>query len=599
MYYTEVKQKTVDEVLPLPKKEDDIVANQKYSVNSGVVVFLGPKTKNPTVVTSFLSDAEVKSNPNVLKSSFSPLKVSEVVLPPDSGSAKYSGVTFSTIFKGKVFKVMPGKINESGEKVATGKPSGEQWESLIVYNYYKMFKKGDKSEEYKNAAKVGVLYKKTQYEKVAKEIVKSVFNKPDLSLQKLPSEEPTTVRWENYFKQYGDSKPNKTPKTDILVNNKVGYSLKVAETGSQLMSGYKSESLATLQCAIDEAIKSGKIKKSNVSKDTVEVITKALSDPESGYGSYKTIGAVAAKLKKFKSEVSLNLKKYDENLLNVSKNLRNDQASEFLKVINDNKKKVKEYLKDEFEGVVNVLEQKELHAEATTVLNKLVENSDVKLQFIYEAATGTVKFGENSRARALNILEFDSTSGTAKVHKVSSPESMTDYLPLVKFNIGFKTAGVPKSSLRAVLSASDGLESFEEGYSYGFVTQQLKKVYYESYNSTKVSFIEREIEKLVDNHYKTVLLESWAGDLWGETKSYVKRFLSNVEGFFSSLLEKVTNLIVLVYDKYLSRYVKYFKKKVEEALNSRENVLTQLQSVFGVTLDKQSTKIYAPEFLFK
>lgn len=632
MNYYEAKEKKELVDFKSVKKLADLQKGVQYYIGSEKNNFIveGPETKKPKIITgSFLKQEDVKSTNGKALQDFFGRKV-PVLLPYGSvGTAKTSssGKYYGVELFGKEFLVYPNRISESGDKVAFGKPSGEQWESLIIYNYYLLKnKKALSNSELSKVVTIGRMYSKTQYAKVAKKIVESVFNKEGQSLIKLASDQPVTKEWENYFKKVGESNPNKTPKTDILLNNSEGYSLKISETGSQLMSGFRSESLATLQCALDKAVVSKKLK----SSELIKAIEKALLDPEVGYSPFKTVGAMATKLAKIKKELTDELKNYAEEKVALSaKKMTSVQAKNWLSIINKYKTKINELIVenkltlDEYKAMRRVLQQKTFHKEGTSALNELLQNKEVKLQFIYEAATGTTKFGKNSTARATKILEFNSEDGSAAVHPVDKPSDMEEYLPTVQFTIGFKTSGSPKSSLRALLQAATvedpEFETEEEGKklekafqversSYNFINSAVQKVYYEELQYTgkrnQSDALQRELLQTVNSAFSEVYTEGLLQDALEFGKAFlrdplsvIKSVLNKVDELIVSLVKKSVDFFKGVWERYVKNFLKLASDHVTSLFEKGEALLVSLAEFFELEIDKTETKFKLPRFL--
>jgi len=256
---------------------------------------------------------------------------------------------------------------------------------------------------------------KDNAEKIAKAIKAKTKGK---KLTHIGSAQGKTVNW-------WEGSP--TPKTDVLTDNGVHISLKTTNTGSQLTSGGSGEARSIFKAALKH------------SHDAeAEKLAKMV------LGSMKTFLIPAAKrgkvtINQFTTKVKAGKKQGNKEL--------NDMAKEFL-------------------------EADKMRKEVTKMTNKYFEkNAEFRKWFVYEAATGAVKFspeGRNGPSIANWVVKFNSDNGDVALveplSKGGKPTKMIDSLASkVRFRVSWKTPhGTGPSTylaLRADILESHGIES--------------------------------------------------------------------------------------------------------------------------------------------
>lgn len=198
------------------------------------------------------------------------------------------------------------------------------------------------------------------------------------SLRKLATNEAVVQQSWNKYGEYGDKRPDRTPKTDIISDN-YRISLKKAG-GSQLMSGLQHEAMATLIAVASQLKSSNKIK---------VLINKMFAQPWASRVDSKN-----------KEEI----------------------------------KKIQEFNRD-----------------LTAQLQTLFNNKTFRKAVFTEAATGRLKFGENSRACADHVLIWDDVNaGKCEFFKID------DYVNHVEKNastlINIKSANDKASTALRIIT---------------------------------------------------------------------------------------------------------------------------------------------------
>ena len=88
----------------------------------------------------------------------------------------------------------------------------------------------------------------------------------------------------------------------------------------------------------------------------------------------------------------------------------------------------------------------------TSEMNRLfLSDSKFKDLFVFEAATGSVKFGDSSESRADTMVEIDTDSGKiTSQYKMNSPSDISSLASQYKFYLSFKTSGNSTPSMELV-----------------------------------------------------------------------------------------------------------------------------------------------------
>ncbi len=312
-------------------------------------------------------------------------------------------------------------ISKDGNGFSTGKgskePTGAEWEVIICCAYNMMSKSVDKVDaialagtKNKGGDDVPMVWKDKYDDYLEKglEIVEMSFPNPKGVMQHFGSGvSPLTKGWEQYFKD-ATKKPahssTKTPKTDMYIGN-MHISLK-KQGGSQLMSGGKGETLATLGFAFDK-FKGSKSFNTDIEKAWVSLTSDITEHFYSKAQSLPT-GMTTTKLSKGSSQLS-----------------------------------------KEIQGKMKGNEK------LTSALRSMFNNTDIKREVVQEAMTGQSKFAD-SLPRATHMMKFND-GGLGKIQKIDKT-LVNHYTSQTSFNISFKSSGVGGNTRIAM----KGL--FKEGY---------------------------------------------------------------------------------------------------------------------------------------
>lgn len=299
-------------------------------------------------------------------------------------------------------------------------PSGEDWEAMIAVGLEFLQNKDPKKtlpNEWERIEKYWDGDYKAQAEKLAKEF-KSAGYSPMRQTGSGKGSSPVSSTWAELYKKHaGGGKMNKTPKTDVYGGNK-RISLKKAG-GSQGMSSKSQETFATFEAAM---LLYGEQYPSAVNEILDSLKNDALDFQKSGYKGY--IGELEKEIEDAKDdpEKMAKLQPYKENMEEIRKN-----------------------------------------GEALTLkVNKIFQDDpNFKNLFIFEASTGSVKFGDDSVSRAERIVEFDPKKGLiTQDWNVTTPKDVQSISGKFKFYFAFKSSNrksSPYMSLRSGIK-SEGVE---------------------------------------------------------------------------------------------------------------------------------------------
>lgn len=291
------------------------------------------------------------------------------------------------------------------------KPRGAEFENIICAAY-NMKSLNQSKEQSIRSAETDWKPFYDDWMEVGDNIVKNSFPNPKGTMKHFGSgKAELNPKWNSYFikttgKPAGGS--TKTPKTDMYIGNE-RISLK-KYGGSQLMSGGKAETLATLAAAYDN---------------------------------------LPARTKSSALDTAWN---------DLSSRIEKDFVSFKLpsgKQINDFKAAIKDGADDELTNWVKDALQRQ--TEMTAALQDLLSTPEVNREVVREAMTGNQKFKEPLPA-ATHILKFDEAG---KSNYVKIDNKYVDYVASqTSFNISFKTAGTGKGAW----TATKGI--FKEAYEY-------------------------------------------------------------------------------------------------------------------------------------
>jgi len=317
-----------------------------------------------------------------------------------------SGTKYDTIFignDGKNYKWS--QINKIPYSIGKGKLDAADWEQVISVAY-NMLSHGITEEAAVKKAKPAKWEEKhINHLEVGKDVVKNSYSKTSGTMVHFGSASSSlTSKWDQYFiSATGKSAPmpTKTPKTDMYKGSD-HISLKKAG-GSQLMSGGKAETLATIAFAYDQLSNS---EKSKAFDKSFKLLAKDVTEKFTVISADKTITAIKADIAK-------------------------GDKSDLSKLVTD-------------QLIKNTVMQ--------NTLRDLIENTKFKKMIIQEATTGNNKFSDKL-SKATQVLIFD-IAGNSKLYNIDS-SLISTYAKKTNFQINFKSSGRSKSvSMRVGLNAS-------------------------------------------------------------------------------------------------------------------------------------------------
>ena len=299
-------------------------------------------------------------------------------------------------------------------------PSGEDWEAMIAVGLEFLQNKDPKKtlpNEWERIEKYWDGDYKAQAEKLAKEFKRSGYSPMRQTGSGKGSSGVSPVWAELYKKHGGGGRMNKTPKTDVYGGNK-RISLKKAG-GSQGMSSKSQETFATFEAAM---LLYGEQYPSAVNEILDSLKNDTMDFEKSGFKGY--IKDIKKQIKDAEGdpEKMAKVEPYKENMEEIRKN-----------------------------------------GEALTLkVNKIFQDDpNFKNLFIFEASTGSVKFGDESVSRAERIVEFDPKKGKiTQDWNVTTPKDVQSISGKFKFYFAFKSSNrksSPYMSLRSGIK-SEGVE---------------------------------------------------------------------------------------------------------------------------------------------
>jgi len=413
---------------------------------------------------------------------------------------------------------------------SSGNPSGEDWEAMIAIGLATIQKKDPSKEvpdEWSRIERKGFWnddFNRDIAEKLASAFKKNGYS-PISQTGSGKGGAGVSGEWGDIFKEYGSGTMNKTPKTDIKGGSKK-ISLKKAG-GSQAMSAKQAEAASTFGAAVRMY---GKNYPSEVNKILDKFKTAVLDLSESGYrGSIdsleKDIKASEADPKKMKK-----LKPVVDNL---------KQAREDGKYI-------------------------------TSEMNRLfLSDAKFKDLFVFEAATGSVKFGDSSESRADTMVEIDTNSGKiTSNYKMNTVKDISSLASQYKFYLSFKTSGnsTPYMALRG------NMEQDPKKVTAWMQKQIMENKNFSAICPTFSTIIQQGLEQ--DEFGKRLLTESSFQNLneW--------QMIKKVRDGIASVSNKVKDRFVKIWNWISERVSKAFdwiKKQGAKALD-------YLQKFFGIKL---------------
>lgn len=467
--------------------------------------------------------------------------------------------------KGKInqlFGVTLGSIGKAYNNLSTvkggKKVTGEDWESMITVALALQRKprsdlaKGEYAAEWKRVTTKGFWGSKDLRE-VAFALANSFRTNGINELKQIGSGTggaAVSSEWSDIFAKVGRDRANKTPKTDVLGGGGKRISLK-KKGGSQLMSAKRVEAYATLEVAFQKFATEHSAELKTVF-NTLK--TGVLDTAESGYKG--PIDAFKKRVKDLEEDDSEDAKKELESLQDQIENI--DQA--------------------EKDGAI-----------ITTNLNQEFKNNKaLKQEFVFEAATGAVKFGDSSESRADTLVEFD--PGSKKITQnfsIKKSSDVSDLASKTHFYASFKTSSgaTPYIALRGNVRDSEG--SVEASVERLLKEGGIDKVLKESNGNVIPTFstIMREAFNIHEGG-KMLLCENFEQlNEWewlDKLKSAASTGFENVKGGFKKLKDKAVET--------LSNIWTWVKESVTKAFNwiikQGKKAMGFLLKFFGITVDK-------------
>tara|TARA_B100001093_G_scaffold444716_1_gene447925 strand:+ start:3471 stop:4973 length:1503 start_codon:yes stop_codon:yes gene_type:complete len=264
---------------------------------------------------------------------------------------------------------------------SSGKPSGEDWEALIVCATKKYVDDSswNSGPEWERIEKFWTDYKVPAM-KLGKEFAKTYST--ELEQWGSKGDMQTAPRWKGR---------NKTPKTDIM-SGKSKISLKKSG-GSQLMSAGQDEAISTFEAAME-----------TYSQTNRKQVFQMIDDIQNKMGQMSEKGTIGALEKKIASGKKLSDKE--------------TKAAAELSVLNANTEELNKSLNDVFQSL------------------------DFKSHFCFEAATGNIKFEPTPAAAANVIVTFKDSGSIENTLKLDSPTKAGATIAKGNgFYVSFKTGG--------------------------------------------------------------------------------------------------------------------------------------------------------------
>ena len=422
--------------------------------------------------------------------------------------------------------------NDMSGGASSGNPSGEDWEAMIAIGLATIEKKDPSKEvpdEWSRIERKG--FWDNKFNRDIAEKIASAFKKngyaPISQTGSGKGGVGVSSEWGEIFKEYGSGSMNKTPKTDLKGGSKK-ISLKKAG-GSQAMSAKQAEAASTFGAAVSMY---GKNYPSSVNKILDSFKSSILDLSESGYR-----GSISALEKDIKASEG------------------DPKKMKKLKPVVDNLKQAR----DDGKFI-------------TSEMNRLfLSDSKFKDLFVFEAATGSVKFGDSSESRADTMVEIDTDSGKiTSQYKMNSPSDISSLESQYKFYLSFKTSGnsTPYMALRGNMEQDPKK-----------VTAWMKKQVVENKNFSTIC-----------PTFSIIIQEGFKQDDFGK-RLLTESSYQNLNEW--QLLKKVRDGITSFSNKVKDRFVKiwnWISERVSVAFDwlkkQGAKALVYLKKFFGVKLDK-------------
>jgi hypothetical protein len=382
-------------------------------------------------------------------------------------------------------------------------PSGEDWEALIVVGMNaNQGRKWDTGAEWERVKKYWGSYEEPS-RKLATEFQKK------LGVTQLSQTGSSRASLTSDWSKWGAT--NKTPKTDLFAGN-LKISLKKTG-GSQLMSGFKEETIATFYAAM---------KTYSADSKTNQNIQKVM----------KTIEDKMIKLTQKDTITSINkLKKKDASLLTPEELAKIEEVNQ---------------------GQLNA---KEINAQ----LDKLFDDQAFKAHLCFEAATGNTKFGKDSDASS-NIMVTFTEDGKID-HTLRLDDPMKAGMVLAKTNkiyVSFKSSAGSPPYLSLRTNKTDDPKKWIKTLK---LTETFEDIVREE--SKNVQFLDEDLQQL-DEFAILRKLRGVAGELVDKAKEVIGRIIQRVQNAFTYILS--------LGDKALNAFVRFFGLEVSKVSYTQSKV---------------------------
>ena len=473
------------------------------------------------------------------------------------------GVTMSNI--GKAY-------NGLSPVKGANKPSGEDWEAMIAVAL--AFKKnknadlasGEYADEWKRINDKG-FWGSVGLRQQAEGLADAFHAIGVTDLKQIgggKGTDPVSAEWKQAFADAGrKDKPSKTPKTDV-VGGKKRISLKM-EGGSQIMSSKRVETFTTLEVAFR---KFGGEQSSELKKVFNTLKSGILDTSKSGYK-----GPIDA----FKKRV---------------KKLKDDGSPKALKELEEIQDQIKNV--DDAEKAGNVI--------SLNLNLAFMQSPKLKEEFVFEAATGDVKFGSSSDSRADTIVEFNPKSGKVTDH-YDIKSKIGDLTSKCHFYASFKTgsgstayiacrgnimSSAEKASKAAESQVKRELAKIAEGRSDVDYLPTFSTIMKEAFNRMDGG------DKILNEHFhnfndvelfnsmKYLMTEGFLGDLAKGTKDLFNKGVDKVKGGFKKLKKSTIEALQKAWE-WVSSTIKY---AFDFILAQGAKAIRLLLKFFGVKVDK-------------
>ena len=361
------------------------------------------------------------------------------------------------------------------------KPSGAEFENIICVSYNMKSLNQDKNKAIASAeTSWKPLY--DNWMGVGDKIVKNSFPRPTGTMKHFGSSSAQlTPKWESYFIKTTGKKAaaaTKTPKTDMYLG-KQHISLK-KYGGSQLMSGGKAETLATLAAAYESL-------PSSVKSQALDESWNALSETiEKDFTTFKL--PPGGRINNFKAAIKSGV---DDELTN--------------------------WVKDRLQK----------QTEMTQTLQELLSTPEINAAVCREAMTGQQKF-KDPLAVATHIMKFDERG---KSDYVKIDDSYVNHVASqTSFNISFKTSGTGGNAW----TATKGI--FKEEIEY---TNLVKEAWDHASNEClKEGLFDKVVDKVKSGvNFLKKMLKKMLNFIWNKVKSLLVSSIDKVQDILGVKLD--------------------------------------------------------------